>query len=264
MSEEKKGLIEEPKPSRREAFIASMKERLGDGASDVDWDDEDARYGAYSDEFDRLNGELSGFKESDEALRKAIGEDPRFGDVVAEIAGGGKADLAFIRAYGKVLVEMMADENRTADVEEANKGYLEKLQKFEAATHMDEVREELFEQNADAIDAFCQEKGLDGDGFQEFCKSLFEFCGAVYMGNLDKETLEKGWNLVHYDENLSAAKDAGITEGRNAQLEAVRTKRQGDGLPNLTGLGGGVPRQRRKSPMRGGSMWDDDYERKEL
>ena len=155
----------------------------------------------------------------------------------------------------RLLVEMMADENRAADVEEANKSYLEKLQKFEAATHMNEVREELFEQNADAIDAFCQEKGLDGDGFQELCKSLFEFCGAVYMGNLDKETLEKGWNLVHYDENLSAAKDAGITEGRNAQLEAVRTKRQGDGLPNLKGLGGGVP-QAKKKPLRGGSFWD--------
>ena len=259
MSEEKKDPIkepiEDPKPSRREAFIASMKERLGDGASDVDWDDEEARYGAYSDEFDRLNGELSGFKESDEALRKAIGEDPRFGDFIAEIAAGGKADLAFVRAYGKDFAEAIADENRASEVEEADKAYLEKLQKFEAATHMDEVRTGLFEQNAEAIETFCKEKGLDGDGFQEFCKSLFEFCGAVYMGNLDEETLEKGWNLVHYDENLSAAKESGITEGKNAQLEIARGRRQGDGLPNLKGLGGGVS-QAKKKPLRGGSFWD--------
>lgn len=262
--EEKKVPVEKKDPSQRETFIARMKERLGDGASSIDWDDEGGRYGAYSEEFDRLDGELSRFKDNDESFRKAIGADNRFGDVMAEIAGGGDAAMAFIRAYGRDLVEAMADESRASDVEESNKSYLEKLQKFEAANHMEEVREGLFEQNAEAIEAFCQEKGLDGDAFQEFCKSLFEFCGAVYMGDLNREVLDKGWNLVHYDEGINAAKEAGLTEGRNAQLEAAKTRRQGDGLPNLTGLGGGVPQQRRKRAMRGGSIWDDDYERKEL
>ena len=73
---------------------------------------------------------------------------------------------------------------------------------------------------------------------EEEAERFIDFVDNVLLGNItndiyDKQLLEKLWHAFKYEEEIRNAREAGVIEGRNAQIETRRLKAAGssDGLP---------------------------------
>ena len=83
--EKEEQVQEEKKLSNREQYLARMKARRGD----VDYEDEEARYGAFLQDDDDRESALTKHRESDAKLSGMFKKDPRFAALLNDAIEGG-------------------------------------------------------------------------------------------------------------------------------------------------------------------------------
>lgn len=89
------------------------------------------------------------------------------------------------------------------------------------------------------IDAYCEEKGYDEDAKSELISFINTFYQSLSMKDITPKTLTILDNARTYDEDVKAAHEDGLIEGRNENIEAKMTKGddKGDGIPRFSGGG---------------------------
>ena len=175
-------------------------------------------------------------------LVQAFEKEPRLSSIFLKIANGDdSAAFEFGRTFGRTFSEA---EEGTPEYEDFMRG--EQERKAEIAR--EEEAKALLDKNLDAsdevIDAYCKENNLDADKFREEIDQLLM---PIMDGTLTMEAckiLDKG---LHYDKDTKDAYDAGVVEGRNTNINAMRDD-LGDGLPKgLTSEQVQTPRRRGNS-----------------
>ena len=223
--EKEEQVQEEKKLSNREQYLARMKARRGD----VDYEDEEARYGAFLQDDDDRESALTKHRESDSKLSGMFKKDPRFAALLNDAMEGGDVPTSLIKRFGKGMLE--ADDENLAKYAEANQEYLNKV--AESDKLYQEQQANLAESEA-AMQAFKEDKGMDDAAFEGFLGKVYEALEAGFMGNLTRDFLEIFYKGLSYENDVRKAADAGLVEGRNQKIELENKAELGDSLPNLS------------------------------
>ena len=223
--EKEEQVQEEKKLSNREQYLSRMKARRGD----VDYEDEEARYGAFLQDDDDRESALTKHRESDSKLSGMFKKDPRFAALLNDAIEGGDVSTSFVKRYGKDVLD--ADEESLAKIAEANQEFLNKV--AESNSLYEQQQANLAKSEA-AMQAFKEDKGMDDASFEGFIGKVYDTLENGFMGELTTEFMEIFYKGLSYENDVRKAADAGLVEGRNQKIELENKAEIGDSLPNLS------------------------------
>ncbi len=241
--------------SKREEYM----DRIRSYYPDVDYDDEDARYGAYLDYDDELRGKYDRLAESDEKLKEMFSRDPRFVDVMYDMANGEEPSVAFAKNYYDLMQEDMRDPEVAKRVAEVNQKRIEETAERERQEREDsERRERNLEESGEVISSFAEEHKLGDDEMGDLVDLFVRIADEGITGLVRKETLELLWKGMQYTQDVATAETRGLVDGRNERIELERKRTEGDGLPHPTGgnMESAVDDVEDVRPLRRPSMYD--------
>lgn len=220
--------------SNRDRFLQRMKARR----SDVDFEDPEARYGAFMQDFDELETKLGKHRDSDAKFAELFKKDPRFAALINDAMEGGDIPTSLVRRFGKDILE--ADDEGLAKIAEANQEYLNKVAE---SNRLYEEQQANLEESEKAMSEFKESKGMDEAAFEDFIGKVYQTLEDGFMGRLSLEFMEVFYKGLSYDQDIRKAADAGLVEGRNQKIELENKAEVGDTLPNLSDTSkGGKPR----------------------
>lgn len=229
--------VNEPEVSKtpkRDAFMAMMKERLGDGYSD---DDEEGNY-------ERFTGMLNKDLEDSKELSSMIAKNPRFAQVLSDVYHGKRsASAAMARYFGK---DLLTAEEGTPEYEKIMKAEEERMKEVSDMAEREANYKANLEKTLPNLEEYCSEKGIDP---AEFKNNIWEkFIYPVLNGEYSKELCAMFDKGMSYDKDIEDATYAGEVKGRNMKIDKMRGEK-GDGMPNgitSQGDGNGSPEEKKK------------------
>lgn len=226
--------VNEEKKSRRDSFLARMKERM----PDVDFDNEDpeVRYGAFEKYDDDIHGQLNQFKDNDGKLKDLFKKDPRFASFMSDIVGGDSPSTSFVKYFGKDVLDMSGDEEQMAKLNESNQEYLNRVAE---SNKLREEQDRNMEASAEDMANFKTEKSMSDEEFEKFIGECYSVVEGALMGRIDKSFLETMYKGLNYEKDIQDAAVAGVVEGRNQKIDEQLKKTTGDGVPSLNSGGKG-------------------------
>ena len=241
--------------SARQKYLARMRERVPDVD---DWEDENARYGAYLRYDDEQQQHLGKYRESNQKLTDLFARDPRFAALMRDVVKGDDPSVAFVRYYGQEALDAAGDEEKIKLITAANKEYLNRVAESEK---LHQAQEENLQKSQEEMTTFQQEKGLSDEQFAGFIDAVYNVLEKGLEGLLTADFLETFWNGLHYENDLREAAATGRTEGRNDKITLENRVTKGDQIPNLReGTGSGdrpVAPKKRRSFYSGGPGYTD-------
>ena len=164
-------------------------------------------------------------REMNERLVQAFENEPRLAQVFMSLLEGKEgAAFEFARNFGR---EFATAEEGTPEYEQFLAGENARKEEIAKAEEAKALLDKNLDESDAVIEAYCKENNLDADKFREEIDVLLM---PIMDGVLTMEAckiLDKG---LHYDKDTQDAYDAGVVEGRNTNINAMRDDR-GDGLP---------------------------------
>lgn len=167
-------------------------------------------------------------KKNEEVNRKlveAFEKEPRMAQVFLGLLKGEKgAAYNFARLFGKDF----------ADMEEFMAGENDRLAEVAKAEEAQALLDKNLDESEAVIDRYCEKNRMDAEEFRAKIDALIM---PIMDGVISEETCAALDRAINYDKDTKDAYDAGVIEGRNTNINAMRDDR-GDGLPK--GLGASV------------------------
>ena len=220
--------------SKREAFLSRMKEKH----PDVDFDDEDARYGQFTDDLDALESENGAMRDREGKLTTMFNSHPQAAAMMVDWMDGGDPVVTLVKRFGPELSEALQDPEKQEQLAAAQKDYLERVAK-------EKELEAQYQENLSAslteLDKIQEELGLTDEKADEALKLIIKIANDAIMGIFTRESLEMVLKAINYDTDVAAADYEGEVRGKNTKItEKLRQKEAGDGVPVLGGKSGGA------------------------
>lgn len=229
---------DEAPATKRSKFIDRMRSRK----PDVDYDDEEGRYGAFLDYDDEREGRIGRLEESDMRMRDMLKRDPKFAQMMLDVSNGDEAPIAFARHFGEFMGLDLQDPEVAEQVAAENKQRIERIAKEEEENkRFEETREKNLSTSGEVISKFLEEKGIDDGKAKEMLDLYVQIANEGISGEVTEETLNILFHGMSYDEDLRKARENGLTEGRNERIDRNTIKKMGDGIPHLTSIGNSTP-----------------------
>lgn len=247
--------VEAEKRSNRDVYLDRMRSRF----PDVDFEDEEARYGAYLGYDDDLNDRYGRLEESDRKMKELFGRDPRFMDMMYDISVRGEdAPVSFARHFGDMMEEDLRDPDVAKRVAEANRERIQaKAREEEESERLRAEHDQNLEESGRVISAFAEEHELSDEEMGELVDLFVRISDEGLTGKIREETLDLLRKGKQYDADVSAAESRGLVDGRNERISLERRREGGDGLPHVHGAVNNpevdVPVER---PLRRKSMYE--------
>ena len=233
---------EELKKSKREDYLARMKSRK----PDVNYDDDESRYGAYMEHDDEMQGQIDNYKKSDDQMKGAFSKDPRLASFISGVLEGGDTPTGFVKNFGKDILDSMDDEEVLQKITEANNEYLGRV---ESSKKLEQERRDNLEASVAAVTAFKEEKGLSDEEFGGFVDKFNDLLEEGFMGKLSPEFLEVMYKGLNYEEDIASAAEIGRIDGKNEKIETENRTKQKSDVPSMRGVGSGstvAPKTKKK------------------
>lgn len=220
--------------SSRQQFLARMKERMG---AETDWEDEEARYGAYLEHDNQQQDRLGKYEESNGKLAEIFTKNPKFAAMMRDVLQGEDASVAFVRYFGKDALDAVGDEEKMKVITAANQEYLNRVGESE---QLRKTQEENLGKSEEEMSSFQSEKGLNDEEFGKFVDAVYHVLEQGLEGLIKKDFLEIFWKGLNYDDDLKDAARVGRTQGLNEKIKLENRTKRGDEVPYLgDGTGGG-------------------------
>lgn len=220
----------EVKPGAREQYLSRMRERMGE---DTDWEgDPEGRYGAFLKYDDEREGELKGYKDSNQKLGDMFGKNPQFAAMMNDMMKGEDATTAFIKYFGRDALDAAGDEEKMQMIAGANQEYLNRVSESEELRKRQE--QNLQASEAD-LSAFQSEQGMDDEAFAKFLDAVYGVVEQGLEGRIGRDFLEVFWKGLNYEKDVQDAATTGEIEGRNQKIALENRTQKGDAVPNLSG-----------------------------
>ena len=167
--------------------------------------------------------------EVNEKLVAAFEKEPRMAQVFLGLLKGEKgAAYNFARLFGKDFASL---EEGTPEYDEFMEGENERLAEVAKAEEAQALLDKNLDESEAVIDAYCEKNHMNAD---EFRANIDKLIMPIMDGIINEETCAALDRAISYDKDTKDAYDAGVIEGRNININAMRDDR-GDGLPK--GLG---------------------------
>ena len=219
----------------------SMTERLKGRYPDMDFSDDEAVFGAISDDYDNYDKDIAGYQEREKAFSDMFTADPRSASFLQNWRNGGDPAVELVRLFGTDIKDAIDDPERQEEMAAANKEFVERVAK-------EKELQELYEQNvAESLQTMAQVQeanGLTDEQLDDAMALLVGIARDVVMGKFTAESLDMAMKAINHDQDVVVAEREGEVRGKNAKAEEkLRKGKRGDGMPALNGKNGGVGRR---------------------
>ena len=217
------------------------------------YDDDDVFY-AVLDEYDRERGkEIEDYRQSNRKLADLFLSNPEAGAFLSALMEGSDVMTAIGESFGDYFETALGDPEAKAKYDEGIRMRREREKEME---DIQARQHENAEKNAEAVESFIAEKGLDERGRKAFEDFISELVDRVFLFDLDRDTLERLWRAMNYDRDVAEARSVGETRGRNARIEMEKRSIVTDGTPNLSEESRGIPARGMSRVRTRRSIWD--------
>jgi hypothetical protein len=218
--------------------LPKSKQRIKKRYPDRSFENDDEWENAFNETLDEYETTIEKGKISEKAITDYISQYPEFEDILVDMIVN-KLPPAAALSRNIDLDEFIPQEGDDGydDYIKAGNERLEKNKKISAE------KEEMDRNEAESdkvIDAFVAEHNLNDEQLRELLDYGFTDFKNLLMRKITAEMLENWNKALNHDNDVSAAEEAGLTNGRNEQIEKSikkeEMKKRGDGLP--AGVGG--------------------------
>ncbi|WP_055096755.1 hypothetical protein [Gabonia massiliensis] len=251
MDEEKVTVVEAPVKSGRQMWTERLHEMYPD--KEGNYDDDDVFYAAL-DEYDQERGkQIEDYKQSNKKLADLFLSNPEAGAFLSALMEGSDVMTAIGESFGDYFETALGDPEAKAKYDEGIRLRREREKEME---DIQARQQENAEKNAETVESFIAEKGLDEKGRKAFEDFISELVDRVFLFDLDRDTLERLWRAMNYDRDVAEARSIGEKKGRNAKIEMEKKSIVTDGTPNLSEESRGTPAPIASKVKIRKSIWD--------
>lgn len=214
----------------------SMTERLQGRYPDTDFTDDEAIFGAISDDYDNYDKDIAGYQEREKALSDMFTRDPRSASFLQSWRNGDDPVLVLVRSFGTDIKDALDDPERQEEIAAANKDFVERVAK-------EKELEDQYQQNLAAsqatIEELQQKNNLTDEQVDEALLMLVHNAADIVMGKFTPEALDMAMKAINHDNDVATAAHEAEVRGKNTKVEEKLRKPKGDGMPALNGKNGG-------------------------
>ena len=246
------GAVAEPQPPKgRAAALARYKERFPDSGDDVD---DDTLYDDALGGITESEGKYKELADSNSRLADMAAKDQKLMAVLSLISGDKKVSLpyAMARIYGK---DWMSLEGEALD--DFENGYQEYLAEIASSKEALDASSKNIEEYQGRLDEFGKSNGLSSDDLDKLGSVIEKDAIDILHGIISPEFIDFKWKGMNYDKDVQEAADAGVVEGKGANITAKMKE-----LKDVPAAGGGAQAFPTKNtgtgnPKHKKSIWED-------
>lgn len=246
--------------TRKEKFMERMRSRK----PDLDFDDEEALYGAIDDDYSDMEGRLGRFTEESGKIKNMLASDPRSAVFLTEWAKGGNPLIKMVERYGDDFLAALQDPEKREEFAEAHRKWLDRVSENRK---LEEQAEANLAETFSTLERMQKENGWS----EQQTAKIFETANSIFVDGITNiirpETFTMIANALNYDNAVSEAERLGEVRGRNEQIEnRLRKSEPQPGMPPTLGGAGGaggeqMPKKKkryRNAFMAGGYREDEE------
>lgn len=228
---------EPPKKSKRDL----LRERVSKKYPDKTFDTDDAYADQLYDDLEANDKEMEGYKQRESDLNSFMGTDPRSATFLFDWKEGKDPVVALLRHYGSEIVDAVNDPERQEEMAQANKEYLERVNKDK---ELEEQYKTNLQESLDNLAQAQEENGWTDEQTDAALEALIRIADDMIMGKFSTEAVKMMMDANNYDADIANAQQEGEVRGRNSKIEEkLRKAQSGDGTPHLDGKNGQVNRR---------------------
>lgn len=220
-----------PPPKGRTAFMARYR---GANSEITDDPDDDTMYDWAGMQIDDLSSRYKSVNGANEKLAEVVGQDPRFAQFIAMVAGGENLMYALGKTFGN-----MVDELDDEAIENLRKGQEEYSARYKRV-------QENFATYENTLKAYGEKNGLTPDQLSAVNNAILDIAEAINEGEIPEEVIDNIWKGLDYDTERTSEIEAAKLSGRNEAIEAIKDKKTTAPLPDLSG---GRNQPKRQAPV---------------
>ena len=209
-----------PPPNGRTAFMTRYR---GANSDNTDDPDDDTMYDWAGMQIDDLSSRYKSVNGANEKLAEVVGQDPRFAQFIAMVAGGENLMYALGKTFGN-----MVDELDDEAIENLRKGQEEYSARYKR------VREN-FSTYESTLKAYGEKNGLTPDQLSDVNNAILDIAEAINEGDIPEEVIDNVWKGLDYNTEKTTEIEAAKLSGRNEVIEAIKGKKTTAPLPDLSG-----------------------------
>lgn len=227
--------------TKREAMLERLKGRN----PDIDLADDEAVYGAISDDYDNYDSELNSYKEREKAIIDMFDADPRSASFFSSWRNGDDPVMVLIRQFGTDIKDIIDDPVRQEQIAAANEDFVKRVAKEK---ELDDLYQQNISQSLQTIDELQEKNNLTDEQVDEAMTLILKIVYDAIIGKFTPETIDIAMKAINHDLDVANAEHVGEVRGKNAKIdERLRKMGKGDGISALGGKngGGGSPRRQR-------------------
>ena len=219
----------------------SMAERLKGRYPDMDFTDDEAVFGAISDDYDNYDKDIAGYQEREKAFSDMFTKDPRSASFLQSWRNGEDPVVVLVRSFGSDIKDALDDPERQEEIAAANKEFVERVAQEK---EFEEQYQQNLAQSQTTIDEMQQKNNLSDEQVDEALLLLVRNASDIVMGKFTPEALDMAMKAINHDQDVAVAAHEAEVRGKNAKAEEKLRKPNGDGMPALGGKNGGGGRQK--------------------
>ncbi len=237
----------EPPKEKPKTKRDTLHERIAKKYPDKTFDDDESYASQINDDYDEYDRQIADYKKNEQALADMYASDPRSASFLMEWKEGSDPIIALIRNYGSDVVAAADDPERQEEMAQANKEYLERVNKNK---QLEKEYKENLQQSLQQMDDAQQQYGWSDEQIDSAFQNLFQIVNDAVMGKFTPETIQLMMNAQNYEKDLANAQQEGEVRGRNAKIEEkLRKQKSGDGTVHLDGKNGNESRKPSQQSM---------------
>lgn len=234
-----------------------VRARVGASRPELNMDDEEAVYGAISedyDNYDNIQKENEGYKKRERDFADFITSGEHNGEYWEGLANGKDLFEIAVGIHGRDnLLEYLQSEEAIKKYEEADNAYKEKIAKNK---ELEEASQKNLEETDAALNKAVEEGRFTEEEANNAIEGLLDLADALKMNVCKPEWIEMWLKAQSYDHDVESARSEGhadgVNEGIDKQMSSRREKRGGGG-PNMPVGAGGSNAEKKQT---GGTIAD--------
>lgn len=209
-----------PAPTGRTAFMERYRAANADITDDPA---DDAMYDWAGSQLDDMTSKYKSVNGANEKLAEVVGQDPRFAQFIAMVAGGENLMYALGKTFGN-----MVDELDDEAIENLRKGQEEYSSRYKRV-------KENFSTYENTLKAYGEKNGLTPQQLSDVNNAILDIAEAINEGNIPEDVIDNVWKGLDYNTEKTAEIEAAELSGRNKAIEDIKGKKTKAPLPDLSG-----------------------------
>lgn len=228
--------------SRKDA----VRERLSGKRPELNMDDEEAVYGAISEDYDDYDKQLGDYQGREKQLSDMFSSDPRSAAFLMNWKNGGDPAVELVRQFGTDIKDAIDDPEKLDAIAEANKEFVGRVAKEK---ELEETYQQNMKQTLQTLDEVQKKHGLSDEEVDAAMEMLMQVVKDGVMGKFTTESIEMAMKAINHDADVDDAAREAEVRGKNQRVkEELRKPKMGDGTAQLNGkTNAGAGRMREKT-----------------